>query len=269
MTQPVDGKPSIQSRVTKPNAGIGRISAIIYGKTGVGKTTLLGTMPGKGLVIDIPQNEGGAYVLSDKSDRIDVVPVTTWNDFEELYEWLRDRTKHQYSWVAIDSMTAAQGLAKRKATKERTLDADPYMTTMQDYGKIGNLMDDLNFKFRMLPVHSIFIAQEASRAGDGGGTAEVEPDMTPATAKAVRPPQSLIGRLFIQEVDVDGKAVYERRLRVGPHPVYVTKCRAVPGREVPAVIKNPNLTQIFGWLLGKEGATQPEGIEEQTVSFMV
>ena len=54
---------------------------------------------------------------------------------------------------------------------------------------------------------------------------------------------------------------WERRLWVGPNNTFVTKTRAVPGRELPEVIRNPNLGQIVGYLLGLPGIERPEGVE--------
>lgn len=257
---------TLEGRVHRPSPKMTRISATIYGKGGTGKTTLLGTMPGQGLLIDIPQIEGGTVVLGDRDD-IDVFEVTKWDDFQEPYDAIKaglpsPLSARRYDWVAIDSITAAQALATRKAVRERTISGDPMLITQQDWGKIGSLMSQLLFDFRTLPVHVLFTAQERLR--ETGDVYEYQPEVSPMTLSHLIPSQFLVGRLYTAEVEEDGKMVTERRLRVGNSERYTTKVRAIPGRDLPNIIQNPNLKDIFAWLLGSKNATRPAGIEAQT-----
>ena len=251
---------TIEARIRKPSAKLSHVAACIYGRGGVGKTTLLGTMPGKGLVIDVPQVEGGTMVLSDKADKIDVIQVLRWEDVVEVYDYLRNG-QHEYSWVGLDTITALQELSRRKTLKERdsVLAGDPHIVSMQDWGKIGALNTDLYFKFRALKLHCIFLAQESLKGSGEDGMLEYQPTVSPASLQVLLPSMFLVGRLYVREVeDEKTKAtVVERHLRVGPHDRTVTKVRAVPGRQLPPVIKEPNLGQIFAWLLGAEKSRQP------------
>lgn len=216
----------------------------IYGRGGVGKTTLLGTMPGRGLVVDVPQIEGGTFVLEDKADRIDITSVVTWNDIDKVY-WYLQGGKHPYQWVAIDSITAFQELAKRKAVSERSLDADPHIISLQEYGKVGQLVGELVYRFRTLPVHTIWIAQERRGSEQQGGL--IGPDIIPSALTALMPSMMLVGCLAVQQTE-DGE--WERQLRVGPHPEYYTKVRAKPGLKIDQVWARPNLEVILRYLLG-------------------
>ena len=229
----------------------------IYGKGGTGKTTLVGTMPGKGLVIDVPQIEGGTFVLEDHADRIDVVPVTTWSEINPIY-WFLAKEKHDYQWVAIDSITAFTELAKRQTIKERDLDADPHTISLQEWGKIGRLLAELIYQFRVLPIHTIWIAQERKFGGmDDVGDGTIGPDVSPAALQSLLPSMLLVGRLSVEH-SIDGN--WERHLRIGPSERYFTKVRAKPGLSVPAVIRNPSLASILRYVLGS--GDRPEEVEE-------
>lgn len=222
-------------------------SACIYGRGGVGKTTLLGSMPGKGLVIDVPQIEGGTFVLEDHADRIDVVPVTEWDEIDPIY-WYLAKEDHGYQWVAVDSITAMQTLAQRKTVKERPLDADPHTISLQEYGKIGQLMKELVYRFRTLPIHVIWIAQERSFGSleeTSGKT--IGPDVLPGALQGLLPSMILVGRLYVHET-AEG---WERRLRIGPSDDFYTKARAKPGLDVPPIVKDPSLYGIIRFLLGR------------------
>lgn len=233
---------SIQQRIQRPAADVGKICAWIYGKGGAGKTTLYETMPGKGLVLDTGLTEGGTMVLSH-TDNIDILTVNSWNEFEEILAYLAGQDK--YGWCGLDSTTGAQVYARQKAIQERPLDTDPAIVSQQEWGKVGQLMENLILRLRKLDMHVICTAQERTREG------ETQPNASPASLQAMIPPMYLIGRLYTMEVDNgQGQMMTERRLRVGPHDNYVTKVRALRGRNIPSIIRNPNLGHIFGYLLG-------------------
>src|SRR5688572_28801545 len=88
-------------------------SICIYGRGGVGKTTLVGTMPGRGLVLDTPKTEGGTFVLENVADRIDVYPLNDWASIQTAF-WFLQKQAHPYQWVAIDSLTGVTQLAITK-----------------------------------------------------------------------------------------------------------------------------------------------------------
>lgn len=228
----------------QPSRGI-----CIYGRSGIGKTTLLGTLPGKGLVVDVPQLEGGTEVLADKADRIDVVTVDEWNDVEDVYRYLAGGG-HSYQWVAFDSLTAFQKLARRKAIRERDLTADPHATTQQDWGKIGELTNELIYRFRTLKLLTVWIAQERRHNQDGDGNTLVGPDVSPMSLNALMPSMLLVARLFAANTLA---GTVERHFLLGPSPNFLTKYRSIPSIGVPDTIRNANLEIVLKFLLGKVG----------------
>jgi len=254
---------TLMSRIHKPSPKLAKIGACIYSKGGVGKTSLLATMPGQGLVLDVPQIEGGTSVLTG-IENIDVVPIETWDHYQEVYDALSNgfkspNTGKPYKWVALDTVSASAALAQRKALHERTIDSAPTQVTMQDWGRIGQLMTELFYQYRTLPQHTIFLSQERLR--ETGDVYEYQPAISPMALDALHPSLFLIGRLYVAEKVVDGQVIEERRLRVGASERYFTKVRAVPGRTLSPVLSNPNLAQIFRWLLGAGGAEEPPGVD--------
>lgn len=230
----------------------------IYGKGGTGKTTLLGTLPGKGLIIDVPQIEGGTFVLEDHSDHIDVIPVETWDAIDKVY-WFLAKSPHEYKWAAIDSITAMQELAKRKVITERALDADPHTISLQEWGKIGRLVSELTYKFRTLKMHTIFIAQERRDSRDGEPT-HYGPEVTPSALTTLLPSMTLVGRLSVERASTGG---WERRLRIGASENYTAKARAKSGLDVPTIVRNPNLGGLLRFLV--RGGDRPEEYREDDI----
>lgn len=234
----------------KPGDDVHSISACVYGRGGTGKTTLLGTMRGKGLIVDVPQIEGGTLVLADKASRIDVVPITKWNDLDEVY-WYLAGGNHSYKWVGFDSITAVLELSRRRTIEERDLDADPHVISEREWGKIGSLLREAIYRFRTLPTDVMWIAQERrhTMATSEGAEAQVlGPDVTPSVLSGLLPSMLFVARTFVH-VGLDGSVDY--RLRLGPHEGFYTKCRARPGVRVPGVIRNANLAAIVDYLSGK------------------
>lgn len=232
-------------------------SLCIYGRGGTGKTTLLGTMPGQGLIIDIPQIEGGTFVLEHVADRIDIKSLTAWDEIDDVF-WFLKKQPHAYQWVAIDSLTAMTQLAIRKTIGERDLDVDPNKISLQDWGKVGRLVGEMIYRFRTLPIHTIWIAQERKYGNEEQGDPKmVGPDTSPAALQMLIPPLMLCGRLTI-EYTLEGAA--ERHLRIKPHPEIHAKVRARSGLDVPGTIRNPHLGQLLKYLLGS--GERPEEVQE-------
>lgn len=252
---------SVLDRITEPTADVPRFLALIYAYSGVGKTTILGTMTGRGLVIDIPQYEGGTNVLYPKRKRIKVVPVVAWEELNDLYQMLR-KGGHNYDWVAIDTITGAQQLARKKVITERDeIASATHKLRIQDWGEIAQLNGQLYEKFRLLPIPVILLAQEKPRKEDTEDDEEITrilPNVSPASLDALVPHPMLTGHLALFEKD-DGRWV--RQLRVGPHTRYVTKARSLPSRPLPNVIRSPNLGGILAYMMGQDVPRPKRGKE--------
>lgn len=234
----------------KPGAASPSRSICIYGRAGVGKTTIVGTMPSRGLLIDVPQLEGGTEVLENK-DNIDVTPVASWDEIDQVYQYL-ESGKHDYKWAAIDTITAFQELAKRKVIKDRDISASPHKITLQEFGQIGSLVGELIYKFRLLPIFTIWLAQERSFDAIDGQAHIMGPAVLPGALGSLLPSMMLVGRLKTV-YDMNNKM--ERQLFVAPSPEHYTKVRTRPGIEIPTATTTLDLARLIRYFAGKEGAT--------------
>lgn len=256
---PIAVLPGVHKPSLRPNSSFG---ICIYGRSGTGKTTLVGSMPGRGLIIDVPQAEGGTFVLSDKADRIDVKEIHTWQEIQEVF-WFLKKENHDYKWVAIDSLTAMTELAKRQIIKDRELAADPAKITLPEWGQLNQLTIELVYQFRTLPIHVIFVAQESVHDTDDKSIpAQIGPDTRTKVVNSLIPSMLLVGRTSV-ETKFDG--TYEYRFRIGPHPTFMTKVRHKPGLEVPNVLRNADLGLLLRYLFGLPNATPPEAVDEMAV----
>jgi phage nucleotide-binding protein len=152
--------------VLKAAQAVKTVNILIYGKSGVGKTMLMGSADAvpwmrKMLVIDV---EGGAMSLSHSYPNVDIVRVTDWDDVQEIYDFLY-AGNHDYATVGIDSLTEMQKLNMSQVLANRIMEReakgdtqDPDVPDMRAWGKNIEQMRRFVRAFRDLPMNCIFTA---------------------------------------------------------------------------------------------------------------
>ncbi len=129
-----------------------KATCLIYGIPGMGKTTLLGMLPGKTLIIDIDR---GTRVLSDCVN-VDIVRVS--EDLHEIAEILKElQKKCDYQNVAIDSLSELERGLLAYYGRQGKNDGVP---GIQDYGRANIKIVDWCRQFRALPCNIFFTAWE-------------------------------------------------------------------------------------------------------------
>ena len=129
-----------------------KITCLIYSVPGMGKTTLLGTLPGKTLIIDVDK---GARVL-ENCENVDIVRIS--DDLHEMNEILRElESAHKYQNVAIDSLSELERGLLAYYGKIGNNDGVP---SIQDYGRANIKIIDLCRMFRNFSFNVFFTAWE-------------------------------------------------------------------------------------------------------------
>lgn len=216
---------------------------LVYAKNGVGKTMFAATAP-KVLILDF--NEEGTR--SARGTGADVVVLRDWFDVISAY-WFLKRGDHEYESVALDTITAMQEICMefvllRNADRDPT--KDPKTPSQRDYGTLKTHMGDLMNRFRNLPMHVIFTAQERSYGDpDEGEPLMHAPDLTPRVRGIAMGAVGVMGRLYQREVRTDKKkkgSRWERRMLVGPHEEYESKDRTL---VLPRILREPTMQDII------------------------
>lgn len=243
-----EARSSILDRI-KPVKELPKVlSALIYGRSGTGKTTLGASFPGPILFIDI--REKGTDSVSN-FENLDVVQVENWSELEEVYWFLKG--KHKYKSVILDQVSSMQDLAMEYAMAEEQKD----QMSQRLWGIVGGHMKTWLLHYRDLQDDGInvgFIAHDRASKGEGSEDDEtidpqIGPRLMPSVAGLLNGAVKVIGNTFVREVffenGQDKVRQIEYCLRLAPHPYYTTKMRNPLGTEVPEFITDPTYEKIL------------------------
>lgn len=130
------------------------INMLIYGHPGTGKTPLWGTGGERLLIMDSDDGYESAIASGSKAQR---APATSYDEVEDLYEWLKHEGHKELDWVVWDSLTLFQD---RTLIDDLTSDAHAQNPNQSewvpskreyfvDHNRIGNLVR----RFVALPIN--------------------------------------------------------------------------------------------------------------------
>lgn len=106
-----------------------RIKAIIYGASGVGKTSLFGTLPEHEVLII--SAESGLLCLGDKD--IAALEITSWKEIQQAFVIAKES---EYKTIGVDSLTEiAAILARQLETEPEYKDARNAMKLWGEYDR--------------------------------------------------------------------------------------------------------------------------------------
>jgi phage nucleotide-binding protein len=143
------------------------VKMLVYGKAGMGKTTLCSTLPRPCII----SAEGG--LLSLRGFDIPVIEIKTLNDLTEAYNWFANnpQAREHFDSVALDSISeiGEQVLANAKKSVK-----DP----RQAYGELIEQMTKVIRLFRDLPGFNVlFTAKQEYQKDESTGRMMYVPSM--------------------------------------------------------------------------------------------
>ena len=176
------------SELTTPH-----ITALIYGTPGMGKTTLLGALRGRTLIIDADK---GTSVLAG-NDHVDILRLS--EDFKEIPELMKElKASCSYENVCLDSLSELErSILTRLAAKNNT-----GIPSLQDYGKVNNSLLNICRMLRELPANIFFTAWEQYTeifSTSGEKYTRIEPMIRKTNMENVCGLCDVIGRIYVDK----------------------------------------------------------------------
>lgn len=249
------------------------ITALFYGRSGTGKTTILGTFPKPLLVLDI--GERGTDSLGEV-EGVDVLTIGSWAELEEVY-WALANGDTKYKSVGIDATHSMQNLAIQEA-REISNKKDKDMTSQRDMGQATGLMNTWNYNFRDLRdvgINVVFLAHDRMRTTETDDDVdsimpEVGPNVMPNVGKTLLGAVNIVGYTYISEVaekKLPGKKAEKRmeyRMLLGANAVYNTKIRSAKENVTPEFIVDPDYDKLVAVIKGQQAAPAKRRLIKRT-----
>ena len=214
------------------------LRALIYGEPGVGKTTLLATLPRPVAILDF---EGGASVrLRGESD----IYIAEISNYEELKEALRElENLREIRSIAFDGFSVfLQALLDEIVAKDGKLNP-----TFVHWNKLTGIAKRIILALRRPGKHLVFTAFEKQRKDKEGKTVEIFPDLPKSVRLYLRGLVDIEGRLIVDHSG-NRKLVFQDKLsevkdRMGKLGIEKADFQAILAKAFG--VKNPQTGLVF------------------------
>lgn len=236
----------------------GELSALFYGKSGTGKTTLAATFPKPLLVLDI--KEKGTDSIANV-EGVFYASITSWDEFVEAY-WYIQKNPTKFKTVVIDQISHLQAILVQKVKSDANKGEKDLMNR-KEWGQVSTEMTTWLYAYRDLTdlgINVVFLAHDRITSAsdeeieDNGIDPSVGARLMPSVAGSLNGAVKIVGQTFIrmdEPEDPDEKSKPEYCLRVGPHPYYTTKIRTPRSATTPSWIVDPSYEKIVNTMAGK------------------
>ena len=194
------------------------LTVLIYGTPGMGKTTLLGNLKGRTLIVDVDK---GTSVLTG-CENVDVLRLS--EDFREVPELVKQlKASCPYNNVCLDSLSELErSILARLASTNST-----GIPTLQDYGKVNSSIMNICRQLREINANIFFTAWEQYTeviAPSGEKYSRIEPMIRDKNMNNVVGLCDIVGRLYVD------RESEERRVWLDARPNVIAKDRVYKRR---------------------------------------
>ena len=237
------------TKTTSHDPTVNYVRALLWGKSGVGKTTSILTLP-EAMAVVISAERG---LLPLRKHKYETWKIETFDDMREAY-MLAIKLGKEKPIVVLDSLTAVSELAKEyivktrrpqllKSQDKKLSGIYDEMMNQQDWGLYDRLIRNLLSAWVQLPRHVIFLAGESWTKSEGTGELVRTPALNGKIAQHCAAYFDLV--LWMRAEDTDEQ----------PHRVWQTYANGeVIAKDASGSlgqIEEPDWTKIFKKIAGK------------------
>ena len=207
------------------------LTVLIYGTPGMGKTTLLGNLKGRTLIVDADK---GTSVLTG-NENVDVLRLS--EDFREVPELVKQlKANCPYDSVCLDSLSE---LERSVLARLANMNSNG-IPTLQDYGKVNSSIMNICRQLREINANIFFTAWEQYTeviAPSGEKYSRIEPMIRDKNMNNVVGLCDIVGRLYVD------RETEERRVWLEARPNIIAKDRVYKRRmcDFKEVIPHENI----------------------------
>lgn len=212
-----------------------RVSAVIYGDSGIGKTSLAKTLTGKTLIISA---EAGLLALQNVD--IDVIEIKSFNEVREVFGYInKPEIKELYTNIFIDSISE---ISTRLITQLKT-EYPNKKDGLVLWGEYADRMTALIKAFRDLPDYNIFLIAQETIDKDENNIRFKKPSLNGKIGNQLPYYFDLV--LAMTKLDIEGEK--SRVLLTDGFEEYTAKDRS--GKL--SKIEKPDLQNVLNKILGE------------------
>ncbi|QTD79428.1 putative structural protein [Escherichia phage vB_EcoM_fHy-Eco03] len=233
---------AVEIRSTKEAAENKLPKVVIYGQSGVGKTSMARTLPREStLIVDA---EGGLMSIADAD--IDTTKIKTFQDILDLYKWLTENPgAKKYKHLVFDSLS---DVAEVCLEYEKTQVNDK----RQAYGAVADKMMYIMRQFRDLPFSIAYICKLEKNKDEVSGAMLYSPLM-PGQQLPKQLPYLVDAVLAMRMSAPDNDGNSARYVQTQPDFQWDAKCRNAPGRTL-----DKHEPADLGWIYSKLQGLHPQ-----------
>jgi phage nucleotide-binding protein len=186
------------------------VKGLVYGQAGVGKTTLIKTMPNPVIL----SAEGGLRSLADTD--IPYIQITDMDDLNEVYQWVESEEAAQYQSICLDSLSE---IAEVVLHAEKAKAKDPRAA----YGALQDTMAEMIRAFRDIANKHVLFTAKAEKIIDESGRVLYGPSM-PGNKLSQSLPY-FFDLVFALRVENDDEGVSHRAIMTDTDGLWQAKTR--------------------------------------------
>ena len=199
----------------------GKVSMLLYGVSGTGKTRLLASLAN---VLVIVTEEG---MKSTVDLEVDTISPTSWEEILQIIQYLKTHIKGQevefgersYKAIGIDSLTALHTLILKSVLRLNKRE----LAQLQDWGLAGDRVETVIQAILSLPVHFVATALEQIDKDEIIGKVYAAP-MIPG--KLSRKIPALFDEVFQLRVEQKQDGSVQRVVLTQPDSIYMARDRS-------------------------------------------